>query len=40
MSDIELSSIRDTLSFMETRYGYDENSARDVIGFIVSQEKS
>ena len=39
LSNDERGSVRETLDNMESRYGYDENSARDVIGFIVSQDR-
>ena len=39
LSNDERDSVRETLDNMKSRYGYDESSARDVIGFIVSQDR-
>lgn len=39
LSNAERDSVQETLDNMKSRYEYDENSARDVIGFIVSQDR-
>ena len=39
LSKSELEAVENSLQFLKDRYNYDENSARDIVGFIVSQEK-
>ena len=39
LSEQEVASVKETLNSLAQRYGYDENSSRDVIGFIVSQQR-
>ncbi|OUU24853.1 MAG: hypothetical protein CBC13_02905 [Planctomycetia bacterium TMED53] len=39
LSEQEVASVKETLNALALRYGYDENSSRDVVGFIVSQQR-
>ena len=39
LTEKERNSVRETLTNLQERYGYNENSARDVVGFIVSQDR-
>ncbi len=39
LSDLEVTAVSGTLSTLDQRFGYDVSSARDVIGFILKQER-